>query len=134
MLLALSIAISMPIFAVNNENEVHNLGIVTPNFTNISFVKTDLSIGSDGVAHAQTTATARNVDKIIVSMSLQQFDNGNWKVLKTWSQTTFGTESFQYNTMIVSRGFKYRVVSNIKVYLDNIIREEIINMSEEVFY
>lgn len=134
MLLTVSIAISMPIFAVNNENEVHNLGIVTPNFTNISYVKTDLNIGIDSVAKAQTTVMARNVDKIVISMSLQRYENGIWKVLKSWSQTTYGTESVHFNTMAVSRGFSYRVVSNIDVFLVNKLSESFVNTSEVIFY
>lgn len=124
-LITLSIVVNMPIFAISNVHEVHNLGIVSPSFTNISYVKADLNIENDGIAHAQTTVTARNIDKIVINMSLQRYENGNWKVLKTWLQTTYGSESVLYKTLTVSRGYSYRVLSVIDVYNDSRVIESI---------
>jgi len=64
-------------------------------------------------------------------MSLQRYENGDWKVLKSWSQTTYGTESVLYNTMVVSRGFRYRVLSDVDVYNDNRFIESIRVMKEQ---
>lgn len=131
-LITLSIVVNMPIFAVSNVHEVHNLGIVSPSFTNISYVKEDLNIENDGIAHAQTTVTARNIDKIIINMSLQRYENGNWKVLKSWLQTTYGSESVLYKTMTVSRGYRYRILSNVDCYFDNKLCETSTNISDEI--
>lgn len=115
----LFLATNMPLYAVKGENEVNGLDSVIPNFTNISYAKVDLNIESDCIAHAQTTVTARNVDKLVIIMSLQRNENGNWKEIKTWTQTTYGTESVLYNTISVSRGYSYRVSSNVFVYLSS---------------
>jgi len=122
-LFTLSVVTNMPLFASSNEYLVHNFGIIEPNFTNISYIKTDLNIDSSGLAHAQTTVIARNIDKIIINMSLQSYENGSWRVVKSWSQTSFNTECVMYNTIYVSRGYNYRVLANVFVYQSSSLLE-----------
>ena len=131
-LITLSVVLSMPIFAISNVQEVHNLRIVSPSFTNISYVKADLNIENDDIAHVQTMVTARNVDKIVINMSLQRYEYGNWKVLNSWLQTTYGSESVLYKTMTVSRGYRYRILSNVDCYFDNKLCETSTITSDEI--
>lgn len=133
-LITLLIVVNMPIFAVSNVHEVHNLGMIAPSFTNISYVKAELNIENDGVAHAQTTVTARNIDKIVINMSLQRYENGNWKVLKSWLQTTNGMESVLYNSITVSRGYSYRILSNVDCYFKNTLVENDTILSGRRYY
>ena len=128
--LIITIFLCSPIYADSNKNELSDIGVVRPHFLNISYIKTSLSIDDNAIAQTQTVVTARNVDKIVVNMRLERLENGRWTTLKTWSQSTFGTECILYDSIIVSRGYNYRVFSTVSVFKASVLIESTESISE----
>jgi len=86
-MLALFILIAIPTYANSNDlkNEYSEQIIVQPYFTNISIFQNLFDISSDGKVSVTVYLTAQNVDSVKVDANLQQFKNGFWTTIKSWS-------------------------------------------------
>jgi hypothetical protein len=119
-LLVLSFAFTVPTFADGNEPSLSksngNYVIVSPFFTNITLFQNVFDISTDGKASISVYLTARNVDSVKVDASLQQFKNGNWLTIKSWTNTSAGTYAGVSGTYYVAKGYQYRLVSSGYVY------------------
>jgi hypothetical protein len=99
-----------------SNNELTEQLIVQPRFTNISIFQTGFDISSTGKASVNVYLTAQNVDSVKVDASLQQYKNGAWTTIKSWTNTTAGTNAGLSGTYYVATGYSYRIVSNGFVY------------------
>lgn len=90
--------------------------IVQPKFTNISIFQTGFDISSTGKASVNVYLTAQNVDSVKVDANLQQYKNGIWTTIKSWTNTAAGTNAGLSGTYYVAKGYSYRIVSNGFVY------------------
>ena len=117
-MLALFILIAIPTYANSNDlkNEYSEQIIVQPYFTNISIFQNLFDISSDGKVSVTVYLTAQNVDSVKVDANLQQFKNGFWTTIKSWSNTSVGTNAGLSGTYYVAKGYNYRLVSNGTVY------------------
>jgi hypothetical protein len=119
-LLVVIFAFNVPTIADGYEPSVSkstkNYEIVTPFFTNITLFQNVFDISTDGKASISVYLTARNVDSVKVDASLQQFKNGNWLTIKSWTNTSAGTYAGVSGTYYVAKGYQYRLVSNGYVY------------------
>lgn len=87
-------------------------------------------ISTDGKATISVYLTARNIDSVKVDASLQQFKNGNWLTIKSWTNTSAGTYAGVSGTYYVAKGYQYRILSTGYVYLNGIILENTSYLSE----
>jgi hypothetical protein len=87
-------------------------------FTNINTFENTFYISSNGQASVSSYLTARNVDSVKVVAILQQYNNGNWKTIKSWSETTKRTRGGAGGKWYVSSGNKYRIVSYGYTYVN----------------
>ena len=126
-LLVTILAFTAPTFADGDEPSVSKLNgnyeIVTPFFTNITLFQNVFDISTDGKTSISVYLTARNVDSVKVDASLQQFKNGNWLTIKSWTNTSVGTYAGVSGTYYVAKGYQYRMVSNGLVYNNQILNE-----------
>jgi len=126
-LLVLSFAFIVPTFAEGDEPSASRSNgkyeIVSPFFTNITLFQNVFDISTDGKASISVYLTARNVDSVKVDASLQQFKNGNWLTIKSWTNTSAGTYAGVSGTYYVAKGYQYRMVSKGLVYNNQILTE-----------
>lgn len=87
-------------------------------FTNINIFKNTFDISSSGQASVTSYLTARNVDSVKIKANLQQYKDGNWKTIKSWSETREGTRGGAGGKWYVASGNKYRIVSYGYTYED----------------
>ena len=127
-LIVVMFAINVPTFADGHEPSVcklnSNYEIVTPFFTNITLFQNVFNISTDGKATISVYLTARNVDSVKVDASLQQFKDGNWLTIKSWTNTSAGTYAGVSGTYYVAKGYRYRIISNGMVYMKQVLLEK----------
>lgn len=87
-----------------------------PRYQYISSARSNISIDSKGVATISCTALGiSGVKKIEITAYLQQYKNGNWVNVASWSGS--GTDNCLVSkTKSVSKGYSYRVSSKITAY------------------
>lgn len=133
-LLVTILVFTAPTFADGDEPSVSKLNgnyeIVTPFFTNITLFQNVFDISTDGKASISVYLTARNVDSVKVDASLQQYKNGNWLTIKSWTNTSVGTYAGVSGTYYIAKGYQYRILSNGYVYQNGIVRENSSYLSE----
>lgn len=91
--------------------EVSETNIVTPNW--ISMIQPCQSFeiaGGKAIVDAETVAGS-NASSVYVSASLQQYNNGHWNTIKSWSDTQNGNYVSLSQTWYVASGYSYRLVT-----------------------
>lgn len=99
---------------------------IQPRWSYILTIGGDIDISSFGTATVYGNGTARSTDvnKLVITLDLQQFINGNWETKKSWSQTS---QLFSINTddhsWAVAHGYSYRLYVTLKAYNGNKLLE-----------
>ncbi len=92
---------------------------IAPRWTGMNNYEFDLTIRSGkAVCYILTEAASSNVDKVGFSVKLQQYQNGSWKTIESWSKKVSlknGNAKFKESATI-SKGFTYRFTGTIKTY------------------
>ena len=117
----------IPTYANKTENliDVEEPIIIQPRFTNINVFSNYFDISSNGKASVTVYLNARNVDKVKVVAYLQQYKNGSWSTIKSWSETRDGTSSGIGKNYYVVSGYSYRLKSYGYVYVkDNLVETD----------
>jgi len=111
-------ALGVPVQAQSNLqlNDAHEQLVIQPYFTYIAIFQTGFNISSTGKATVDVYLTARNVDSVKVEASLQQYKNGSWTTIKSWSNTETGTNAGVAGEYYIAHGYQYRVISHGYVY------------------
>lgn len=78
-------------------------------------------------------ADANDVDKITAKCELQQLD-GSWKTVKSWSETSNGSEIMYSKSYPVYKNYSYRVKVTASVYKDGILLEEVVDEGPYEFF
>lgn len=91
--------------------------IISPMYTYISNAEALLSINSSGKATAEVYVTGNSeVTSIKATINLQQYKNGSWATIKTWSESSSSKILNFIDTYYVSSGYTYRVQSTVTAY------------------
>ena len=98
-------------------------GVITPMFTYISLFETSFDITSSGRADVAVLIYAPSAHDTGVRADLQQYKNGSWTTIKTWSAAEEGSSCGLGKSWYVASGYSYRVVSYGYVYINNVIVE-----------
>lgn len=121
-LLCLMLFVSaLPSQALQGEDSAR--GIVKPLFTYISVFETCLVITPGGRADVDVFVYAPPAEETGVSAYLQQYKNGSWQTIKSWSNREEGDCCGMGNSWYVNKGYSYRVVSYGHVYINGVIVE-----------
>lgn len=123
-ILILSISFSSLAYAdTYNSNEVGDLSskedlIIAPLWTYILDVWQTFDISSSGKAEIVATMDAKNTksDSLKIVANLQQFKNGSWTTIKSWTSTTESTSLIFQKSWYVPKGYSYRVLTNYYAY------------------
>lgn len=108
--------------------------VIQVKFTNIYAFVNNFEISDSGKSTYTSIVTARNVDKVSISCYLQQYSNGNWKTVKSWSGEYVGTEYGLSNSWYVASGYSYRLKSYAYVYMNGLLLESDSYTSSNIYY
>lgn len=135
-LIILLMIISTSVYATSEHIETSDLENtdIKPYFTYISVFANTFEISASGKASVSSYLTARNIDSLSIEVSLEQFNNGQWTSIKTWTETLNGINGGLSNSYYVPKGYTYRVVSKGMVYKNGSLVESTSNISEMKSY
>ena len=100
---------------------------VQPMWTYVTSVAGKIDISANGTATISATGTAdrKGVTKVTVTASLQQYNAGKWKEVKSWAATNDGTAvELTQKSWNVNHGYSYRVVVTAKAYSGTTLLEQ----------
>ena len=94
-------------------------------WTFITEYRNYFEVSSNGQALANVRLYASsNIDKVVIDASIQQYANGNWKTIKSWTSTSYSSSGYLNQTWYVNKGYYYRLVSTGKVYQNDALVEQ----------
>ena len=88
---------------------------ISPRYTYISTVSTNLSISNLGIATCPATCFATNISSVKLTCRLQQYKNGVWTTIRTWTDTGANMGSISQSVAVYS-GYTYRTYISCYVY------------------
>ena len=92
---------------------------VQPRWKDLYSFAIDLDISSGGTATCETSvSTTTQTNTIDLSMHLEQYDNGRWVIIKTWTGS-YGPNADMTKYRAVPSGYYYRVSVSAAVYDSN---------------
>jgi len=129
-------ALGAPVQAQNNLqlNDTDDQLVVTPCFSYITIFHTSYDISSSGKASVGVYLTAHDVTSVTVEAYLQQYKNGSWTTIKSWSNTESGTDAGVAGEYYVAHGYQYRFVSRGYVYKSGSLVESTSYTSDSITY
>lgn len=97
-----------------------------PRYTNITRISSGLTISTLGRASCTGSSTLRYELDSTLTMVLQQFKNDRWTDIKEWSENYSGSgPKLMDKSWYVSKGYRYRMVTTIKIYEDGEVIETV---------
>ncbi|HBW13057.1 MAG TPA: hypothetical protein DEF30_04425 [Proteiniclasticum sp.] len=90
-------------------------------------------ITSEGVAECTTHVTAFNIDSIHVYGSIQQYKNGQWISILSWSHKNDSIENLFTRSIAVSKG-SYRYKTTTYLYKNGVLIETDSKTTPQVIY
>jgi len=108
--------------------------IVQARFAYIDLFQNSFDIEDNGKSSFSTILWARNVDEVKVYGYLQQYKDGKWKTIKTWSNQANGTECYLSSSWYVASGYSYRFKSYAYLYVGGKFVESTNYTSGNIFY
>ena len=119
LVLVIILSVSMiPVEAKQTNDKKNDEEIVQVRFAYIDVYQNTFDIEDNGKASFATVLSSRNVDEVQLYGYLQQYSNGRWITLKTWSNKMNGTEGYLSGSWYVASGYSYRFKSNAYLYVD----------------
>lgn len=113
---------------------IQDIGEIRPMFSYINVFQSTFDISSSGKSSSTVYLNARNVDKIEIEADLQQYKNGRWTTIKSWSSIEDGTSNEFAKDWYVTKGSSYRLVAYGYVYKGNTIVESTSSTSNSIDY
>ena len=110
--LALLLVTNIPAFAVTNSTE----SMIQPQYTYIKDISSTINASNGQASVYVRLRGISSVTKIVITTELQQYRNGGWSEIESWTQTTNGNSAILSESGSISSGYSYRTVSNFTVY------------------
>jgi len=99
--------------------------VISPMWVSITDFSNSFNISASGLAQFETSVYSRStINKVVISASIQQYKNGSWQTLKSWSTTTYSNSGYLSQQLYVTHGYNYRLVSSAAVYQNNVLIEQ----------
>jgi len=113
----------MQAFALGT-NQVTNSEI-GPLWVSITEFTNSFEISGSGLAQFDTSLYARsNINKVVINASIQQYINGRWQAVNSWTSTTYSNSGYLNQKWYVMSGYYYRLVSTGAVFQDDVLVEQ----------
>ncbi len=100
----------------------------------ISSFPISFSIGSGGMATMTAYVSARNVDSCKLTIYLQKYENGTWVAVKKWSGSNADLSCILKQTYYVQSGYSYRMKAYANVYINDVVVEGDMIISQTEIY
>jgi hypothetical protein len=114
----------MQIFALN-EGQQGSQQVNKPMWTYITEFSNAFDISGTGLFQFETSLSARSsITKVEVNASIQQYINGNWQTIKSWTGTANSNSIDLLKEWYVMSGYYYRLVSTGAVYQNGVLMEQ----------
>jgi len=110
---------SIPVEAKQTKDKQKDEEIVQARFAYINLFQNSFEIEDNGKSSFSTILWSRNVDEVKLYGYLQQYKDGKWKTIKTWSNEANGTECYLSSSWYVASGYSYRFKSSAYLYVDS---------------
>ncbi len=92
-------------------------------------------ISGSGAATVDVGLYARSdINKVVIDASIQQYVDGNWQTIKSWTSTSYSSNGYISKTWYVNKGYYYRLVSTGKVYQDDVLVEQVFYTGSSYWY
>lgn len=121
------------VFASNNDNAYQeiNKSIVAPYMDYIVNAYSGISISSSGtvIISSSVNGYQDTTTKVAITAKLQQYKNGEWTTLKTYTSESNSHRTRISETKSVSKGYSYRVQSTVKAYNGSSVETKIVTSS-----
>ena len=104
------------------------------NFVSIITFENTFQISDSGQASVTCFLFARNVNKVKIIADLQQYKDGEWKTIKSWSGSQDDTSCLVGGKWYIASGNTYRMVSYGYTYKDDEFVKSTIYISESKEY
>lgn len=129
MIMVLLFSFSVSASAATNNSQI------TPQYLYTNQIITNISIDSNGTANilAKATGFPGKTTQIKIFAYLQQYKNGTWTNIKSWSQTTSSANNTLQKSNTVTKGYSYRVKGSYYVYEESEY-ENIVKYSSVISY
>lgn len=123
-------------FALNEERvgSSSELNTVKPMWTEIAEFTNGFNISSTGKATIESILYAFDVDEIQIDAKLQQYKNGSWITIKSWTSNSYDIYCTIGEIWYVMSGYSYRLVSTGMVYENSKLVEQTTYTSETYRY
>ena len=89
---------------------------VQPYYTYVKSLDADLTISSNGIATCSGGVASTSALSVKAVCELQVYKQGEWKTLKSWSDTGTATADILDKQYTVETGYMYRVLTTGYVY------------------
>lgn len=107
---------------------------IQPRFTHIVSLDNYFVISGEGRADIEVSIDTADADSVRLEIVLQQYLNGHWIDIKTWSSTETGNYSTLVELYYVYRGYQYRSIGIGYVYINGDMVEQSSCISDVVEY
>lgn len=131
------IAIPMPANAREKQSEADlSIDVTEPElrYVDVQSLKGDLAISSSGKVSVFGSIVARTAEKTRVTCILKKYENGTWSAHKSWTVT----EDFNVATVMedwyVPSGYYYRLYVYGYAWVDGVLVDAPIYISDTVYY
>ena len=124
--------ISAPSYAL--QNDIMPERNIRPMFTYINGFQCYFDISSIGKAEADVFLLAYNVDQVKVEANIQQYSNGAWQTIKSWSKLENGASGGLSSSWYLMGGYTYRLVAKGYVYVNGTMVENDQIISQTISY
>ncbi|GEM_PF-397224 len=109
---------NVPVDAKQTKDSKKDKEIIQTRFAYIDLFQNSFDIEDNGKSSFSIILWARSVDEAKVYGYLQQYKDGKWKTIKTWSNEANGTECYLSSSWYVASGYSYRFKSSAYLYVD----------------
>jgi len=107
---------------------------IQPRWVTIAEIAPSLTINSSGRAESAGNVIAPGVDKIKITVALEQNRNGKWYTVKSWNKTIYNDYGYCIGYWNVSSGYQYRTKIYASTYVNNALIESTSVVSRTIYY
>lgn len=125
---------SIQVDAKQTKDSKKNEEIVQAKFAYIDLFQNSFDVEDNGKSSFSTILWARNVDEVKLYGYLQQYKDGKWKTIKTWSIEANSTECYLSSSWYVASGYSYRFKSSAYLYVDGKYVESTSDTSRNIYH
>jgi len=125
--------VPIQIFAIETNQAANSQ--IEPMWVNIIEFTNSFDISDSGLVEFDTVLYARSdINKVVINASIQQYSNGSWQTINSWSSTSYSNSGYLNQKWYVMSDYYYRLVSTGAVYQNGTLVEQTSYTSPSYWY